>query len=99
MLSDDCPDVKDIDKEVVKNYQQIVGSLMYMVAWTHPEISFAVQQCAKYMSNPGPSHIKAAKRVLSYLKGVKHMGLTYKRDSHSPNQLYGFADAHWCPTP
>ena len=52
LLSDDCPDVKDIDKDVVKGYQQIVGSLMYTVAWTHPEIAFAVQQCAKYMSNP-----------------------------------------------
>ena len=38
LTSEDCPDIKDIDKEVVRNYQQIVGSLMYTVAWTHPEI-------------------------------------------------------------
>ena len=93
LTSDDCPSKDNIDKEALRNYQQMVGSYMYLVAWTHPEISFTVQQLAKYMSNPGVSHIKAAKRVLAYLKGSKKLGLTYKRGSLHPKTLYGYADA------
>ena len=51
------------------------------------------------MSNPGESHIKAAKRILSYLKGVKHFGLMYTRGSHSPNQLYGYANTYHAGDP
>jgi hypothetical protein len=79
LTSDDCPSKDEADKNVIRNYQQMVGSLMYVVAWCHPEISFSVQQCAKYMSSPGLSHIKAAKQILCYLKGAKAIGLTYRR--------------------
>ena len=81
------------DIDTIRGYQQIVGSLMYALAWTHPEIAFAVQQCSKYMANPGPSHIKAAKRILAYLKGVKSRGITYRRSEQNGNQLHAFADA------
>eukprot|EP00961_Rhodomonas_salina_P085777 1152050-Rhodomonas_salina.5 len=30
------------------------------------------------MSNPGPSHVIAVKRILHYLSGTKHLKLTYK---------------------
>eukprot|EP00961_Rhodomonas_salina_P117782 1585155-Rhodomonas_salina.1 len=35
------------------------------------------------MSNPGPTHVIAAKRILHYLAGTKHLKLTYTR-SDSP---------------
>jgi hypothetical protein len=71
----------------------MVGSLMYLVSWTRPDIAFAVSQCARHMSNPGPSHVIAAKRILRYLKGTQDLGLTYRRGTAAPNQLYGYADA------
>ena len=45
------------------------------------------------MSNPGPSHIAAAKRILRYLKGTSNQGITYSRGTSAPNQLYAYADA------
>eukprot|EP00961_Rhodomonas_salina_P024877 335118-Rhodomonas_salina.1 len=96
LTSDDQPNPKDADKDTVRHYQQLVGSLMYTLTWCHPEIGFAVQQCAKYMANPGPSHVKAAKRVLAYLQGAKKRGLTYRCNDDVGavvNQLYVFADA------
>jgi len=82
------------DVDTIRAYQQIVGSLMYTLAWCHPEIAFGVQQCSRYMANPGPSHIKAARRILSYLKGVKSRGITYRRSATEPaNQLHAYADA------
>eukprot|EP00961_Rhodomonas_salina_P170055 2291790-Rhodomonas_salina.1 len=44
LTSEDCPEVTD--KAMLKHYQQLVGSLNYLVAWCYPEFSFAVSQCA-----------------------------------------------------
>jgi hypothetical protein len=93
LTSEDCPHPDSTDKDTVRAYQQMLGSLMYTVAWTAPECAHAVSQCARYMSNPGPSHIKAAKRILSYLKGRMDIPLTYHRDNACPNVLYASADA------
>ena len=65
----------------------------YLVAWTWPELAFAVSQCARFMSNPGPSHVAAAKRILRYAKGCKTSGITYTKDSKVANQLYAYVDA------
>lgn len=46
------------------------------------------------MSNPGPTHIEAAKRILRYLKGTKSHHLRYKtRTDDSSNVLFGYVDA------
>ena len=91
LTSDDVPATPD--RATVREYQQVVGSLMYLVSWTRPECAYAVSQLARFMSNPGPSHVAAAKRVLRYLAGTQDLGITYHRDSGFKNQLYAFADA------
>eukprot|EP00961_Rhodomonas_salina_P064651 870065-Rhodomonas_salina.1 len=91
LSSADCPDV--IDKANIKEYQQLVGSLNYLVAWLRADPAFQVSQCSRFMANPGPSHIAAAKRILRYAKGTADVGITYTADSAGPNQLYAFVDA------
>ena len=76
-------------------YQEITGTLQYLVTSTRPNLAYAASQLAKYMSNPGPVHMAAAKRVLRYLKGTAHLGLTYSKDSATPNTLLAYADADW----
>ena len=94
----DCPDFPD--KGTRKMYQQIVGSLMYLSCGTRPDIAMAVNQCAQYMSNPGPSHIEAAKHILRYVKGTLDVGLTYGNASPSmENTLLGFVDADHAASP
>eukprot|EP00961_Rhodomonas_salina_P226888 3067510-Rhodomonas_salina.1 len=62
-----------------KYYQQMIGGLMYESILTRPDIAFSVNQCVRFMSNPGPEHILAAKHILKYLKATKHLKLTYRR--------------------
>jgi hypothetical protein len=93
LTSEDCPAPNEIDVETVKNYQQIIGSLQYLVAWTAPDCAHAVSQCSRFMANPGPSHIKAAKHIMAYLKGRMDMGLTYHRNTSNPNELYAAANS------
>jgi hypothetical protein len=46
------------------------------------------------MANPGAAHIHAAKRILRYLKGTKHLKLTYRKtQTAEANTLEAFADA------
>ncbi|SLM33332.1 gag-pol polyprotein [Lasallia pustulata] len=49
-------------------YASCVGSLMYAMLGTRPDIAFAVSTLSCYMAKPGWEHITAAKQVLRYLK-------------------------------
>ena len=45
-------------------YSSVVGSLMYAQVCTCPDIAFVVNVLGRYLSDPGQSHWKAAKKVL-----------------------------------
>ena len=60
-------------------YQEAVGSLMYAVVATRPDIAYAVSYLARFMSNPGRAHWEAVKRVIRYLKGTKDAKLILGR--------------------
>ena len=92
LLMADQPAVPD--PEQVRLYQQLVGGLMYASTLTRPDIAFAVSQCARFMANPGPQHVQAAKQVLRYLKGTKHKRLTFRRQTGKlANTMISYADA------
>ena len=94
MLHADCPKLGAGDKKQIREYQQLVGALLYLSAWRRPDIALAVNQATKFMSNPGPNHMVAAKQILRNLKGTSHLGITYTcRNDEKANLLWGFADA------
>lgn len=79
------------EKVEVHLYQQAVGCLNYLACGTRPDIAHATQAVAKYMKDPGVSHMKAVKRIFRYLAGTKTMGLHYKKGGD--NVLVAYADA------
>jgi len=68
-------------------YRGLIGSLLYLTA-SRPDIMFVGFLCARFQSCPKESHLKAAKRIMKYLKGTISMGLWYP--SHSPIHLVGY---------
>lgn len=89
-----CPDTEEKKAEMrEKRYRQLVGSLLWLSLNTRPDITHAVQQLARFMSNPGMEHWLAAKRVLRYLKGTTTQGISYKKDGNV--NVIGFSDADW----
>ncbi|MCO5562998.1 hypothetical protein L7F22_016634 [Adiantum nelumboides] len=70
LSKNDCPK-SDAEKEKIEKvpYSLIVGSLMYAMVSTRPDIAFAVGVVSMYMANPGKKHWEAVKHVLRYLKG------------------------------
>eukprot|EP00961_Rhodomonas_salina_P175338 2364641-Rhodomonas_salina.1 len=92
LLKSDAPTT--LNPEQIKNYQQLIGGLMWASTFTRQDISYAVNQCAKHMANPGEKHVLAAKRILKYLAGTKALKLTYKwSDGPEANRLVCYADA------
>ena len=73
-------------------YQSMIGSLMYAMIETRPDIAFSVSVLSRFSQNPNETHMKAAKRVLRYLKGTKHLGITY---GTGHDVLIGYTDADW----
>jgi hypothetical protein len=73
-------------------YQRIVGSLMYIMLGSRGDVAYAVSMASRYLANPGPQHMKLARRILRYLHGTKGLRLTYKG---RPQMLKGFTDADW----
>ena len=73
-------------------YRKIVGKLLYLTH-TRPDITYAVHKLSQFMSAPRNDHLKAAHRVLRYLKNDPAQGLFYSASSETT--LTAFCDADW----
>ncbi|KAL0309050.1 UNVERIFIED_CONTAM: Retrovirus-related Pol polyprotein from transposon TNT 1-94 [Sesamum radiatum] len=86
-----CPKT-DEEKKCMANiaYASAVGSLIYAMMCTRPDLCFAVGMVSRYRRNPGPEHWVAVKRILRYLKGTSDLALCYHGGSL---RLVGYSDA------
>ncbi|KAM2102749.1 hypothetical protein ACFX1T_000977 [Malus domestica] len=73
-------------------YRSLVGALQYLT-FTRPDIAFAVNTVCQYMSAPTDVHFGMVKRILIFLQGTIHCGLTYT--SGSSMQLKAYSDSDW----
>ena len=78
--------------ELLKTYQSAVGSLMYAMLGTRPDIAFAVSVVSRYASNPTEAHFSAVKRIFRYLRSTINWHLTYKGTLQN---LVGYTDSDW----
>lgn len=67
------PDELQLMRE--KPYRAIVGSLMYLMLGSRPDIAFAVRECSQFLENPGIAHWRAVKTILRYIKQTSDYGL------------------------
>ena len=58
-------------------YASAVGSLMYAMLCTRPDICYAVGIVSRYQSNPGRTHWTAVKNILKYLRRTRDYMLMY----------------------
>ncbi|KAD3640064.1 hypothetical protein E3N88_29287 [Mikania micrantha] len=58
-------------------YASAIGSIMYAMLCTRPDVSFALSITSRYQQNPGESHWAAVKNILKYLRRTKDMFLIY----------------------
>ncbi|KAL0304083.1 UNVERIFIED_CONTAM: Retrovirus-related Pol polyprotein from transposon TNT 1-94 [Sesamum radiatum] len=75
-LSKDQSPKSDSEKKLMEKvpYSNAIGSVMYLMVCTRPDIAYAVSCLSRYMSNAGPPHWEALKWLLRYLSGSANTG-------------------------
>ena len=58
-------------------YASIVGSLMFAMICTRPDIAQAMEAISRYMVNPGGEHWNIVKKILRYIRETLDAGLCY----------------------
>uniref|UniRef100_A0A3Q7HRQ0 Reverse transcriptase Ty1/copia-type domain-containing protein n=1 Tax=Solanum lycopersicum TaxID=4081 RepID=A0A3Q7HRQ0_SOLLC len=74
-------------------YASAVGSLMYAMVWTRPDLAHAVSVVSKFMGQPGKEHWQAVKRIFRYLRGTSDVGLIYGGDTQC--LVSGYSDSDY----
>ncbi len=98
------------DKTDLKGYQRLIRKLMYLSCGTRPDIAFIVGQLSKHNADPRIGYIKAAKKVVRYLKGTMHLRLVYRSQlkderetkapiAPSPFKLIGYGNSSYAGDP
>ncbi|GJZ61773.1 retrotransposon protein, putative, ty1-copia subclass [Tanacetum coccineum] len=76
-------------------YALVVGSIMYDVRCTRPDVAFSHNLMSRYQQNSGESHWTAVKNILKYLRNTKDMFLVYGGDSTTELGVTCYTDASW----
>ncbi|XP_071728247.1 secreted RxLR effector protein 161-like [Rutidosis leptorrhynchoides] len=74
-------------------YQRIDAEKLIYVSHTRPDIAHAVGVVSQFMHQPQVHHMKAAMRIIRYLKKTPGHGVVFKRNEHLETQIY--TDASW----
>ncbi|CAM8880974.1 unnamed protein product [Rhodiola kirilowii] len=77
-------------------YRKLVGKLIYLTI-TRPNLSHSVHILSQYMQAPTSDHMKAAHRLLRYIKRAPAQGLFFSATSKLV--LSAYCDADWAACP
>ena len=73
-----CPKTQEkIDYMSRTPYSSVVGSLMYSMVCTRPNISHAMGVVSRYINNPSKEHWKEVQWILKYLRGTTSHALCF----------------------
>lgn len=91
-LSSVKDDEERIDTEVIP-YSSAVGSMMYAMVGSRPDLAYGIGLVSRFMSKPGQMHWEAVKWLLRYIKGSLNLELMYTTDKEL--HIQGFCDSDY----
>jgi hypothetical protein len=71
------PNENAVDPTLRSNFQTVIGSLLYLIISTWPDIAFAVTALSRHSANPSQDHLNKALYICHYLVGTKDYSLKY----------------------
>ena len=80
-----------VDKMSRVPYASAIGSIMYAMTCTRPDVSYALSMVSRYQDNPGESHWIAVKNILKYLRNTRDMFLVFGGSENL--KVSGYSDA------
>ena len=79
LFAEQCPKTQEEEEDMSHvPYASAVGSLMYAMVCTRPDITHVVGVLSRFMSKPGKEHWTRVKWVFRYLHGNSDYGLCYQ---------------------
>lgn len=84
-------------------YRSAVGSVSYIASMTRPDIMYAVNLLARYLTKPTTIHMQAVLKVIHYLGCTSDVKLIFGGNQHTAttgsllnsHSIVGFTDASW----
>nr|GFA42046.1 hypothetical protein [Tanacetum cinerariifolium] len=74
-------------------YALAIGSIMYVVRCTRPDVAFAQNITNRFQQNPSEEHWTAVKNILKYLRNTKDMFLVYRGNIERELRVSCYTDA------
>lgn len=76
-------------------YRQVIGSLMYLMIGSRPDIAYAVGVIGRYAEQPRLAHWNACMRVLRYINSTKSYGIRYQDSLSRVGEIKCFSDSDY----
>ncbi|XP_071580046.1 uncharacterized protein [Temnothorax nylanderi] len=76
-----------------KNLREAIGSLMFLMVATRPDLAYIVSVLSQFSEMPDESHWNGIKRIFRYLKGTIDHGIVFGQ--FKDNNLVAYSDSDW----
>ena len=88
---------ESLPPHLIQQYQQLVGSCLYISDCTRADLAFAVGRLCRHMSRPTANDLQQCKRVLRYLNGDPARPLIYQKSTKPEEAMVAtiYTDASW----
>ena len=80
-----------VDPARRQRFQTVIGSLLYLMLGTRPDIAFSATKLAQHSANPSDEHLDKALNICRYLQSTREYTLEY--DGASGQGIIAFTDA------
>jgi hypothetical protein len=90
------PSSDPVDEQLRTRYQQVIGSLLYLMLGMCPDIAYAVTKLSQFAANPTQDHLNKAFYICRYLVGTKEYWMVY---GHKSEGFLAYADSDWGSDP
>ncbi len=78
-----------------KSYQHALGSLIYPMLETQPDLGYAIATLGHHATNPGLDYQHALKHVFHYLRATSNQQLVFGQGASDGSMLFSYANADW----
>jgi hypothetical protein len=85
------PNPDPVDDKLRQLFQSVIGSLLYLMLGTRPDIAYAVTKLSQFAANPSKEHLNKALYICKYLRGTSHYALVL--DGPSKQGLIAYSDS------
>ena len=79
----------------VTEYQRCIGSLMYLMVCTQPDIAYSVGVLSCHVAVPGHAHIQAIKWIFCYLHGTNEYKLEFHTKNSDKTSPIAYVNSDW----